>query len=132
MELEWEREDILSHAAAVAGVFLGAALGADCFLAMRGLIGGPAFLCGAALAFWAVTGGELLSGRRSRAGALLSLPFILLWSLLANHFSFALAAAPGDPGGAGLPLLALSLRLTSNIGSSCLGWWVQRWLPGLL
>ena len=98
MELDWEREGRPSHAAAVAGAFLGGALGADCFLAVGELTGLPAFLCGAALAFWAVTGGELLAGRRSRAGALLALPFILLWSLLANHLGFALAAAPGDPG----------------------------------
>ena len=98
MELDWEREGRPAHAAAGAGAFLGGALGADCFLAVGELTGLPAFLCGAALAFWAVTGGELLAGRRSRAGALLALPFILLWSLLANHLGFALAAAPGDPG----------------------------------
>lgn len=97
MELDWEREGRPSHAAAVAGAFLGGALGADCFLAVGQLTGLPAFLCGAVLAFWAVTGGELLAGRRSRAGALLSLPFILLWSLLSNHLGFALVAAPGDP-----------------------------------
>ena len=98
MELDGEGSGRPSHAAAVAGAFLGGALGADCFLAVGELTGLPAFLCGAALAFWAVTGGELLAGRRSRAGALLALPFILLWSLLANHRGFALAAAPGDPG----------------------------------
>lgn len=96
--MEWEQGGRTSHtAAAFAGAFLGAALGADCFLAVQQLLGLPAFLCGAVTSFCAVTGGELLSGRKSRGGALLALPFVLAWGCFANHLSFALAAAPGDP-----------------------------------
>ena len=41
MELEWEQGRQSSRtAAALAGAFLGAALGADCFLAANYLIGG--------------------------------------------------------------------------------------------
>ena len=41
MELEWEQGRQPAHtAAALAGAFLGAALGADCFLAADHLIGG--------------------------------------------------------------------------------------------
>ena len=52
MELEWEQGRQSSRtAAALAGAFLGAALGADCFLAAEHLLGGiPAMLCGAAIA----------------------------------------------------------------------------------
>ena len=95
--MEWEQEGRTSHIAALAGAFLGAALGADCFLAVQQRLGLPAFLCGAVISFCAVTGGELLSGRKSRGGALLALPFILAWGCFANHLSFALAAAPGNP-----------------------------------
>ena len=58
MELEWEQErQSTCTAVALAGAFLGAALGADCFLAADHLIGGiPALLCGAAIGFWAVKG----------------------------------------------------------------------------
>ena len=99
MELEWEQEQQPAHtAASLAGAFLGAALGADCFLAINHLAGEiPAcIVCGAAMAFWAVKGGALFASRDSRSGTLLSLLPILLWASLANHLSFALAAAPGD------------------------------------
>lgn len=101
MELEWEQGRQPAHtAAALAGAFLGAALGADCFLAANYLIGGiPALLCGAAIAFWAVKSGVLFAGRNSQAVALLALPPTLLWGIFVNHLSFALAAAPGDPAG---------------------------------
>lgn len=130
MELDWEWEGRPSHAAAVAGAFLGGALGADCFLAVGELTGLPAFLCGAALAFWAVTGGELLAGRQSRTGALLALPFILLWSLLANHFSFALTAAPGNPGAVWAAFASLEtardlrywLQLSGLVGTALVVW----------
>ena len=67
MELEWEQERPSFHtAAALAGAFLGAALGADCFLAAEHLLGGiPAMLCGAAIAFWAVKGRVLFSAGTS-------------------------------------------------------------------
>ena len=67
MELEWEQGRQSSRtAAALAGAFLGAALGADCFLAAAHLAGGiPASLCGTAIAFWAVRGGDLFAGRVS-------------------------------------------------------------------
>ena len=101
MELEWEQGRQSSRtAAALAGAFLGAALGADCFLAANYLIGGiPALLCGAAIAFWAVKSGVLFAGRNSQAVALLALLPTLLWGIFVNHLSFALAAAPGDPAG---------------------------------
>lgn len=101
MELEWEQgQQPARTAAALAGAFLGAALGADCFLAAEHLIGGiPAMLCGAAIAFWAVKGGALFSGRNRPAVALLALLPTLLWGILVNHLSFAIAAVPGDPAG---------------------------------
>ena len=110
MELEWEQERQSAHtAAALAGAFLGAALGADCFLAINHLAGEiPACLfCGAVMAFWAVKGGALFAGRDSRAGTLLSLLPIILWGSLANHLRFALASAPGDPVGVWVALLSL-------------------------
>ena len=112
MELEWEQERQSAHtSAALAGAFLGAALGADCFLAINHLAGEiPACLfCGAAMAFWAVRGGALFAGRDSRSGTLLSLLPIILWGSLVNHLSFALAAAPGDPSGVRDALLSLEL-----------------------
>lgn len=101
MELEWEQGRRSPHtAAALAGAFLGAALGADCFLAADYLIGGiPALLCGAAIAFWAVKGGVLFADRNSQAVVLLALFPTLLWGIFVNHLSFALTAAPGDPAG---------------------------------
>lgn len=64
---------------------LGAALGADCFLAANYLIGGiPALLCGAAIAFWAVKSGVLFAGRNSQAVALLALLPTLLWGILST------------------------------------------------
>lgn len=111
MELEWEQERQSSHtAAALVGAFLGAALGADCFLAAAHLAGGiPASLCGAAIAFWAVKGGSLFAGRDSRAGALLALLPVILWGSFANHLSFALSSAPGDPTGVWNALLSMQL-----------------------
>ena len=130
MELEWERGRQSSHtAAALAGAFLGAALGADCFLAVNHLAGGiPASLCGAALAFWAVRGGVLFSGRDSRAGAALALLPVLLWGCAANHLSFALAA-PGGPAGVWNALLRMEtitggywFRLTGVLGTALCTW----------
>ena len=99
MELEWEQGRQSSRtAAALAGAFLGGALGADCFLAAAHLAGGiPASLCGTAIAFWAVRGGALFAGRASRRGTVLALLPTILWGIFVNHLSFALAAAPGDP-----------------------------------
>ena len=99
MELEWEQErQSVPAAAALAGAFLGAALGANCFLAAEHLVGGiPAVLCGGTIAVWAVIGGTLFANRKNQAVTLLALLPALLWGLLANHLSFALTAAPGDP-----------------------------------
>ena len=101
MELEWEQGRQPAHtAAALAGAFLGAALGADCFLAADHLIGGiPAVLCGAAIGFWAVKGGVLLAGKNNQLVTLLALLPALLWGVLVNHLSFALNTAPADPAG---------------------------------
>ena len=101
MELEWEQGRQSSRtAAALAGAFLGAALGADCFLAANYLIGGiPAVLCGAAIGFWAVKGGVLLAGKNNQFVTLLALIPALLWGVLVNHLSFALHTAPADPAG---------------------------------
>ena len=101
MELEWEQGRQPAHtAAALAGAFLGAALGADCFLAADHLIGGiPAVLCGAAIGFWAVKGGGLLAGKNNQFVTLLALIPALLWGVLVNHLSFALNTAPADPAG---------------------------------
>lgn len=128
MELEWERESRTSHtAAALAGAFLGAALGADCFLAAQQLLGFPAFLCGGVMSFCAVTGGELLSGRKSRGGALLALPFILVWGCFANHFSFALTATPGDPSEIWKTFTSMETIFSSN---SAIRYWLR--LSGLM
>lgn len=101
MELEWEQGRQPAHtAAALAGAFLGTALGADCFLAADYLIGGiPAVLCGAAIGFWAVKGGVLLAGKNNQHVTLLALLPALLWGVLVNHLSFALHTAPADPAG---------------------------------
>ena len=90
MELEWEQErQSTCTAVALAGAFLGAALGADCFLAADHLIGGiPALLCGAAIAFWAVKSGVLFAGRNSQAVALLALLPTLLWGNFCQPFEF--------------------------------------------
>lgn len=116
MELEWEQGKQSSHtAAALAGAFLGAALGAGCFLAANQLIGGiPAILCGAAISFWAVKGGALFAGQDSWLGTALALLMAILWGILVNHFSFALATAPGNP--AAIQQMLLSpLFLTDGI-----------------
>lgn len=101
MELEWEQDRQPAHtAAALVGSFLGAVLGADCFLAADYLIGGiPAVLCGAAIGFWAVKGGVLLAGKNNQLVTLLALLPALLWGVLVNHLSFALNTAPADPAG---------------------------------
>ena len=101
MELEWEQgQQPARTAAALAGAFLGGALGADCFLAAAHLAGGiPASLCGTAIAFWAVRGRDLFAGRVSRRGTVLALLPVILWGSLANHLSFALHTAPADPAG---------------------------------
>ena len=101
MELEWEQGQQSSHtAAALAGAFLGAALGADCFLAANYLIGGiPALLCGAAIGFWAVKGGVLFAEKNNQLVTLLALLPALFWGVLVNHLSFALNTAPVDPAG---------------------------------
>ena len=132
MELEWEQEQQSGHTAAVlAGAFLGAALGTDCFLAINHLAGGiPACLvCGVVMAFWAVRGGVLFAGRDSRSGTLLSLMPIILWGSLANHLSFALTAAPGNPAGVRAALLSPEgltgrywLRLGGLLGMALCVW----------
>ena len=132
MEWEWEQERQSAHTtAALAGAFLGAALGADCFLAINHLAGEiPACLfCGAAMAFWAVKGGALFAGRDSRSGMLLALLPILLWGSLANHLSFALGAAPGDPSGVWDAMFSLEgltgrywLRLGGLLGMASCVW----------
>lgn len=131
MELEWEQGRQSSPTAgALAGAFLGTALGADCFLAAAHLAGGiPASLCGIAIAFWAVKGGSLFAGRDSRAGTLLALLPVILWGSFANHLSFALAAAPGDPTGVWNALLSTQLvtggywfRLTGVLGLAFCTW----------
>ena len=111
MELEWEQGRQSSRtAAALAGAFLGGALGADCFLAAAHLAGGiPASLCGTAIAFWAVRGGDLFAGRVSRRGTVLALLPVILWGSLANHLSFALAAVPSDPAGVWNALLSMEM-----------------------
>ncbi len=98
MALEWEQGQRPSRlAAALLGAVLGGALGTDCFLAAEQFVGVAAVLCGGIIALWAVTGGELFVGRRTRAGALLALPPVVLWGVLANHLRAALESAPGDP-----------------------------------
>ena len=132
MELEWEQGRQSAHtAAALAGAFLGAALGADCFLAANHMLGEiPACLfCGAAMAFWGVRGGALFAGRDSRSGMLLALLPVILWGSFANHLSFALATAPGDPSGVRHALLSLKgltgrywLRLGGLLGMAFCVW----------
>jgi len=124
MNLEWEQRRESSHIAAVLiGATLGAALGADCFLAARQLVGAPAVLCGGALAFFAVKGGSLFADRNSRAGALLALLPVILWGCLANHLSFALAAAPGGPAVIWIsPELKYWLQLAGLLGTALAAW----------
>ena len=131
MELEWEQGRQSSRtAAALAGAFLGAALGADCFLAAAHLAGGiSASLCGTAIAFWAVRGGDLFAGRVSRRGTVLALLPVILWGSLANYLSFALAAVPSDPAGIWNALLSMEmvgerywLRLIGVLGTAFCTW----------
>lgn len=123
MEWMWEpKKETSRPVLALAGAFLGAALGADCFLAVQQLLGIPAFLCGAAIAYFAVTGSGLLSGKRNRAGALMALPFIVLWGLFANHFGFALSAAPVEPSKLWNVLVSLK-AVTDSAGT--LRYWLQ-------
>ena len=131
MELEWEQGRQSSRtAAALAGAFLGGALGADCFLAAAHLAGGiPASLCGTAIAFWAVRGRDLFAGRVSRRGTVLALLPVILWGGLANHLSFALAAVPSDPAGVWNALLSMEmvgnrywLRLIGVLGTAFCTW----------
>jgi len=143
MELEWEQGQESSHiAAALTGAVLGAALGSDCFLAAGQFVGAPAVLCGAVIAFCSVKGGALFADQDSRAGALLALLPVILWGCLANHLSFALAAAPGDPAAiwkafAGLELLAgpdgtlpYWLQLAGLLGTALTAWIVLFLLAG--
>ena len=131
MELEWEQGRQSSRtAAALAGAFLGGALGADCFLAAAHLAGGiPASLCGTAIAFWTVRGGDLFAGRVNRRGTVLALLPVILWGSLANHLSFALAAVPSDPAGVWNALLSMEmvgnrywLRLIGVLGTAFCTW----------
>ena len=131
MELEWEQGRQSSRtAAALAGAFLGGALGADCFLAAAHLAGGiPASLCGTAIAFWTVRGGDLFAGRVNRRGTVLALLPVILWGSLANHLSFALAAIPSDPAGVWNALLSMEmvgnrywLRLIGVLGTAFCTW----------
>ena len=131
MELEWEQgQQPARTAAALAGAFLGGALGADCFLAAAHLAGGiPASLCGTAIAFWTVRGGDLFAGRVNRRGTVLALLPVILWGSLANHLSFALAAIPSDPAGVWNALLSMEmvgnrywLRLIGVLGTAFCTW----------
>ena len=131
MELEWEQgQQPARTAAALAGAFLGGALGADCFLAAAHLAGGiPASLCGTAIAFWTVRGGDLFAGRVNRRGTVLALLPVILWGSLANYLSFALAAVPSDPAGVWNALLSMEmvgnrywLRLIGVLGTAFCTW----------
>ena len=108
MEQKWEQ----SSAAAIPGAILGAALGADCLLALARFGDVPAVLGGALTALFAVRGGALTAGRKGRTRTLLALPWVLLFDCLGHHLLFALETAPGDPAGIWSAFLSpLGLRL---------------------
>ncbi len=130
MELEWEQGRTSTRSSlAVPGAILGAALGADCLLAMSRFGDIPTVLCGAAIVLFAVRGGALTAGRGGRTRTLLALPWVLLFDCLGHHLCFALESAPGDPAGIWQAFLSLSPCLS---GTGC-GWRLWRrcpWLPG--
>lgn len=108
MELEWEQgRTSIRSSLAVPGAILGAALGADCLLAMSRFGDIPTVLCGAAIALFAVRGGALTAGRGGRTRTLLALPWVLLFDCLGHHLCFALESAPGDPAGIWQAFLSL-------------------------
>ena len=108
MELEWEQSRTSTRfSLAVPGSVLGAALGADCLLAMSRFGDIPTVLCGAVIALFAVRGGALTAGRGGRSRTLLALPWVLLFDCLSHHLCFALESAPGDPAGVWRVFLSL-------------------------
>lgn len=125
MEQKWEQ----NSAAAIPGAILGAALGADCLLALARFGDIPAVLGGALTALFAVRGGALTAGRGGRTRTLLALPWVLLFDGLGHHFLFALEAAPGSPAGGWRAFLSLEalpgwywLRLAALLGVSLITW----------
>lgn len=128
MELDWEQERNTTHTTStIFGAFLGAVLGANCFLAVEHFIGLPAVLCGSVIGFWSVKGGELLSGRKSKMGVLTALPFILIFGFLSNHFCLAMDTAPGDPSAIWKAFTGIEAIFAS---SGAIRYWVQ--LSGLI
>ena len=100
--MKLEREQGYSagrDALAIPGAILGAALGADCLLAMSRFGDIPTVLCGAAIVLFAVRGGALTAGRGGRTRTLLALPWVLLFDCLGHHLCFALESAPRSPPG---------------------------------
>lgn len=76
MELDWGQGRASTRSSlTVPGAILGAALGADCLLAMARFGDVPTVLCGAVIALFAVRGGALTAGRGGRTGTLLALPW---------------------------------------------------------
>lgn len=125
MEQKWEQ----SSAAAIPGAILGAALGADCLLALARFGDVPAVLGGALTALFAVRGGALTAGRKGRTRTLLALPWALLSDCLGHHLLFSLETAPGDPAGVWRAFLSLGtlpgwywLRLAALLGVSLIAW----------
>lgn len=125
MEQKWEQ----NSAAAVPGAILGAALGADCLLALARFGDVPAVLGGALTALFAVRGGVLTAGRGGRTRTLLALPWALLFDCLGHHLLFALETAPGSPAGVWRAFLRLEalpgwywLRLAALLGVSLVAW----------
>lgn len=125
MEQKWEQ----SSAAAIPGAILGAALGADCLLALARFGDVPAVLGGALTALFAVRGGALTAGGTGRTRTLLALPWALLSDCLGHHLLFSLETAPGGPAGVWNAFLSLGtlpgwywLRLAALLGVSLTAW----------
>ena len=125
MEQKWEQ----SSAAAIPGAILGAALGADCLLALARFGDVPVVLGGALTALFAVRTGALTAGRGGRTRTLLALPWALLSDCLGHHLLFSLETAPGDPAGVWRAFLSLEalpgwywLRLAALLGASLTAW----------
>lgn len=125
MEQKWEQ----SSTAAIPGAILGAALGADCLLALARFGDVPAVLGGALTALFAVRGGALTAGGTGRTRTLLALPWALLSDCLGHHLLFSLETAPGNPAGVWSAFLSLGtlpgwywLRLAALLGVSLTAW----------
>ena len=103
MEQKWEQ----NSAAAIPGAILGAALGADCLLALARFGDVPVVLGGALTALFAVRTGALTAGGKGRTRTLLALPWALLFDCLGHHLLFALETAPGSPAGVWRAFLSL-------------------------